>query len=99
MYKRQHIIDPKTGTPINHSTKSVTVLEDNEEVNDVLESELRSKGGNILEIASGSGQHALVFANTFSEHIFWPSDLKIDHLHSIEEWRQDAVSNNLRCNL
>ena len=63
---------------------------------DVLKPEFRSKGGNILEIASGSGQHALVFANTFSEHIFWPSDLKIDHLHSIEEWRQDAVSNNLR---
>ena len=63
---------------------------------DVLKSEFRSKGGNILEIASGSGQHVLVFANTFSEHIFWPSDLNMDHLHSIEAWRPDAVLNNLR---
>jgi hypothetical protein len=63
---------------------------------EVLKSELVSGQGNIMEIASGSGQHAMVFANTFPEYVFWPSDLNPGHIRSIEAWRQDAGVDNLK---
>ena len=63
---------------------------------EVLKSELRFNRGNILEIASGSGQHAMKFANTFPKSIFWPSDLNSDHIRSIEAWKKDVTAGNLK---
>jgi hypothetical protein len=63
---------------------------------EVLKSEFVAGRGNIMEVASGSGQHAVVFANTFPEYIFWPSDLNPDHIRSIEAWGRDATTNNLK---
>jgi len=63
---------------------------------EVLKSELKSDSGNVLEIASGSGQHALAFARAFPNYIFWPSDINLGHLKSIEAWRKVESLENLR---
>jgi len=63
---------------------------------EVLKPELEFSSGNVLEIASGSGQHAVIFAKTFPNIIFWPSDLNPDHIRSIEAWRCDVIAGNLR---
>lgn len=42
--------------------------------------------GNVLEIASGSGEHIVHFAQFFPDIIWHPSDLEVDCLKSIESW-------------
>jgi hypothetical protein len=86
--KETQFIIGRIDTPAFHRNSSHIV--------EVLKSEFGAGSGNILEIASGSGQHVAVFANTFPEYIFWPSDLNPDHIRSIEAWRRDAAVGNLR---
>jgi hypothetical protein len=51
--------------------------------------------GNILEIASGTGEHALFFAPNFAPRKWIPSDLNPISLASIKAWRQDCPTDNL----
>jgi len=44
----------------------------------------------VLEIASGSGQHAVHMTAACPPLTWWPTDLDPDHIASIEAWRQDA---------
>lgn len=61
---------------------------------DVLEREL-PLSGLVLEVASGTGEHALFFAERFP-HLQWqPSDLEPDALASIAAWRDDGGPQNL----
>ena len=54
------------------------------------------KSGLVLEIASGSGEHAVHFAEAFP-HLEWqPSDVHPDALQSIESWRSASRPPNLR---
>ena len=51
--------------------------------------------GTILELASGTGEHAIAFARHFP-HLEWqPSDPNPDALQSIEAWREAAGGDNL----
>ncbi|MCJ9429791.1 DUF938 domain-containing protein [Kordiimonas marina] len=51
--------------------------------------------GTVLEIASGTGQHAVHFAPRLS-HLHWqPTDLDPRHIASIEAWRAEAGAENL----
>ena len=61
----------------------------------VLERELPSRG-TVLEIASGSGEHAMYFARVFPDLTWQPSDASPSALASIEAWRAEAQLANVR---
>lgn len=65
-------------------------------ITDVLESFLSDIGGHVLEVGSGSGQHALHFSRHFPHLIWWPSDVVEDHLRSIQAWRGANPPTNLQ---
>jgi hypothetical protein len=51
--------------------------------------------GNMLEIASGTGEHAVYFAGLFPSWIWQPTDPDPDALASIAAWRAEAGTPNL----
>lgn len=51
--------------------------------------------GLVLEIASGSGEHALHFARAFTQLTFQPSDPDLAALESIDGWRGAEPLSNL----
>ncbi len=53
-------------------------------------------GSLVLEIASGTGQHAAFFAASLPRVVWQPSDPDPDHRASIEAWRVEAGAPNLR---
>ena len=61
---------------------------------DVLRDVLPERGL-VLEVASGSGEHALHFAREFPKLLWQPSDPEPAALRSIEAWRAEAGLFNL----
>jgi hypothetical protein len=61
----------------------------------VLERELPARGL-VLEIASGTGEHSVAFAEALPALAFQPSDADPDALASIEAWRRHAALPNVR---
>jgi SAM-dependent methyltransferase len=53
----------------------------------------------LLEVASGTGQHAVTFARRAPSVVWWPSDYDEAHLRSIAAWCADAQLANLRAPL
>jgi hypothetical protein len=70
-------------------------LRNREPIGDVLADWLPASGM-VLEIASGSGEHALHFAERFPALEWQPSDIHPDALDSIRAWRDSAGSANVR---
>lgn len=52
--------------------------------------------GLVLELASGTGEHAVFFAGRFPRLEWQPSDVSPDALGSISAWRGEARLSNLR---
>jgi hypothetical protein len=52
--------------------------------------------GLVLELASGTGEHAVAFATAFPALDWQPSDIHLDAVASIVEWRSEAGLANLR---
>lgn len=55
--------------------------------------------GTLLEIASGTGQHAVYFAARLPDLVYQPSDLEPANLRSIEAWVAESALPNLRAPL
>ncbi|VAV96149.1 SAM-dependent methyltransferases [hydrothermal vent metagenome] len=51
--------------------------------------------GNVLEIASGSGQHVVHFAEHLPQNRFWPSDPDPKHVKSVQAWTNAAKRENI----
>lgn len=54
------------------------------------------KSGLVLEVASGTGEHALHFAGRFPRLVWQPTDPSLEARDSIRAWRQEAGLANLR---
>jgi SAM-dependent methyltransferase len=54
------------------------------------------KSGLVLEVASGTGEHASYFAERFPDLDWQPSDTHPDALASIRGWREEIGLSNLR---
>lgn len=52
--------------------------------------------GLVLEVASGTGQHAMFFSERLTDLDWQPSDASTEALRSIEAWVDDAARPNLR---
>ena len=61
----------------------------------VLERVLPARGL-VLEIASGTGEHAVAFAQALPSLVFQPSDVSPEALASIEAWRAHRGVGNVR---
>jgi hypothetical protein len=61
----------------------------------VLERVLPARGC-VLEIASGTGEHAVAFAQALPLLVFQPSDVDPELLASIDAWREHCALPNLR---
>jgi hypothetical protein len=57
--------------------------------------EVLPESGTVLEIASGSGEHAVYFAELFPDWLWQPTDPDPDALESIGAWRAEAGMHNL----
>ncbi len=56
---------------------------------------LQHRAGDVLEVGSGTGQHAVAFAQAAPDIVWWPSDVNEKHLASIAAWRAHAALPNL----
>ncbi|MEM1052905.1 MAG: DUF938 domain-containing protein [Pseudomonadota bacterium] len=70
-------------------------LRNREAIAAVLSEELPSKG-TVLEVASGSGEHAVYFAQAFPQLIWQPSDMEGDALDSIRAYTHEYKGKNIR---
>jgi SAM-dependent methyltransferase len=57
--------------------------------------EVLPASGTVLEIASGTGQHAVFFARAFPGLIWQPTDMEPESLESIAAWRAEEPLPNL----
>jgi SAM-dependent methyltransferase len=62
----------------------------------VLSRFLAGRTGDVLEIGSGTGQHAVEFARQAPAVRWWPSDHLDSHIRSIGAWRAQAKLDNLQ---
>jgi SAM-dependent methyltransferase len=61
-----------------------------------LASDFAATQGDMLEIGSGTGQHAVMFAQRAPHLTWWPSDVNPRHRDSIDAWRRVTALPNLR---
>lgn len=83
-------------TPLTGLRRSApAALRNREFIADVLADWL-PQAGLVLEIASGTGEHAVFFAERFPSLEWQPSDLHPDAISSISAWREAAGLSNIR---
>ena len=83
-------------TPAAGERRSAPAVRRNREFIAEVLSEWLPERGLVLEIASGTGEHAVFFAERFARLEWQPSDIHSDALTSIEAWRDAARLPNVR---
>lgn len=83
-------------TEIDRRLHSAAFRRNHGAIRDVLRATLGARRGDVLELGSGSGEHAVVFAAALPALTWWPSERNGDALDSIEAWADDAALPNLR---
>ncbi len=63
---------------------------------DVLNNLLAGENKDVLEIASGSGQHGPFFTEVLPNLTWWPSDISATALASINAWREHLKTNAVK---
>jgi Protein of unknown function (DUF938) len=81
-------------TADGHRRSAPAALRNREPIAQVLQDWLPERGL-VLEIASGTGEHAVYFAERFSQLEWQPSDVHAAALESIEAWRQQSKLPNI----
>jgi hypothetical protein len=82
----------------NRRRSAPAALRNREPISEVLADWLPASGS-VLEIASGTGEHAVYFAERFPALDWQPSDIHPDALTSIEAWREASGLRNVRAPL
>jgi hypothetical protein len=80
---------------VDRRRSAPAALRNREPIAQVLRSWL-PESGLVLEVASGTGEHAVYFAERFASLDWQPCDIHPDALGSIEAWREAAMRANLR---
>lgn len=62
---------------------------------EVVTETLRSRTGDLVEIGSGTGQHAALLSSALPDIRYWPTDPDEMHVASIDAWRCHAGGDNL----
>ena len=75
---------------------AASAIRNTEPITDALRGWLDGQTGTVLEIGSGTGQHAAAWAAAFPEMDWQPSDPFQSHLDSISAWVHHAGRENLR---
>ena len=83
------------GPAVGARRSAPAALRNREPIAEVL-AEWLPPAGLVLEIASGTGEHAIYFAERFPQLEWQPSDLHPDALSSIEGWREISQLPNVR---
>ncbi len=63
---------------------------------DIVGSAAPARPRHILEVASGSGQHACLFAAALPDDVWWPSDIDPAHIESVRAWRAHKGVSNIK---
>jgi len=95
----RYVVDfGKTGTPPTPDGRlqAPAFQRNHEAIWEAISGFLRERTGNMLELGSGTGQHAVTFARRTPQLTWWPSDIYETHLTSIEAWRRHEALPNLR---
>jgi hypothetical protein len=79
----------------NARRSAPAVLRNREPIAEVL-TEWLPPNGLVLELASGTGEHSIYFAERFPSLEWQPSDIHGDALESIEAWRAEGALPNVR---
>lgn len=78
------------------SMKHAPATERNREpIRQILESELSAEGGLLLEVAAGTGEHAVFLSQAFPKWRWQPTDPDPEALASISAWREERGGPNL----
>jgi SAM-dependent methyltransferase len=78
----------------DHRRHAPATARNRDPISEVLAATLPASG-TVLEIASGTGEHAVHFAHRFPALTWQPSDPSADALRSIAAWRDEAILPNL----
>lgn len=81
--------------PAEHKRHAPATLRNREPIRDVLRGVLPASG-TVLEIGSGSGEHAVFLAAAFPQLDWQPSDVDPANLASIAAWAEETPLDNLR---